>query len=81
MRFDFAATCYPLHQLNESGVGTQLFEPGIRVQLGDELNGFVAKTYVRKSKEPTEWLDAEVRRRYLKSPDAGGEEYTIGHQT
>ena len=49
---------------------------GLRVSLGDEVNGFVATALVKTSTEAAEWLDREVRARYPNSAYAGGKGYS-----
>ena len=39
-----------------------LWDGGITVKLGDELNGFHAETVVRTSAEAAMWLDEQVRK-------------------
>lgn len=52
------------------------WDAGIQVQLGDELNGFVAEVIVNTSAEAAAWLDAEVRQWYPNSVYAGDEGYS-----
>lgn len=54
-----------------------MFDGGVLVRLGDDLNGYEAETYVRTGAEAAAWLDAEVRRRYPKSFCCGLEGYGL----
>lgn len=53
-----------------------VWDDGIVVELGDEMNGFVAETHVKTSAEAAAWLDKEVRERYPNSVYAGGKGYS-----
>ena len=49
-----------------------LWDNGIDVKLGDELNGLKAQGLVRTSAEAAEWLDAHARKHYPRSKYATG---------
>jgi len=44
-----------------------LWDRGITVKVGDELNGFNAETVVRTNAESAKWLDEQVRKLFPKS--------------
>jgi hypothetical protein len=51
---------------------TTLWDGGIQVKLGDEMNGFVAETEVKTTVKAAEWLDQAARKHYPEST------YTVG---
>lgn len=57
------------------------FDAGMRVQLGDVNNGFVAETWVRTTAEAAAWLDAKVRRCWPHSYYCGGKGYWLGQKS
>jgi hypothetical protein len=51
-----------------------LWDGGIDVKIGDEINGFDAEGSVRTAAEAAAWLDAKAREIYPTSVYAGGAE-------